>query len=195
MVAPYDGIVSAVNVAVGGRVNAGTEMVTMYSPAELEIRGLIPARYQQELARALENGQELTAMPANDTSSGVQKEYRLVRLAGEAKPGGVDGFFRALQPATVRITPGGLITLRLRRPSQDDLYRIPPTAIYDNARIYLLREGRLAGLAVDIVGTAHLDGESIRLVRGKQIKSGDALVLTRLPNATTGLKVEALGEK
>lgn len=194
-VAPYDGIISAVNVAVGGRVNAGTEMVTMYSPAELEIRGLIPARYQQELALALDHGQELTAQATGNSSNSARQEYRLVRLAGEAKPGGVDGFFRSLQPAAARITPGGLITLRLRRPPQDGLYRVPPTAIYDNARIYLLREGRLAGLTVDIVGTAHLDGESIRLVRGEQIQPGDVLVLTRLPNATTGLKVEAFGDK
>jgi multidrug efflux pump subunit AcrA (membrane-fusion protein) len=186
-VAPYDGIVSAVNLAAGGRVNAGTEMVTMYSPAGLEIRGLIPARYQGELVIALEEGVELTAYAADSTS-----EYKLVRLAGEAKLGGVDGFFRAKKPGSTHISPGGLVTLKLKRPSQTGVYKIPPTAIYDNARIYLLRDGRLSGVAVDLVGSAILDKESVRLVRGDSIKDGDQLVLTRLPNATTGLKVEAL---
>ena len=162
-------------------------MVTMYSPAGLEIRGLIPARYQGELAVALDGGAELTAYAADSTS-----EYTLVRLAGEAKPGGVDGFFRAKKPRSTHINPGGLVTLRLKRPPQSSLYRVPPTAIYDNARIYLLRDGRLSGVAVELVGSAILDKESMRLVRGDAIKDGDQLVLTRLPNATTGLKVEAL---
>ena len=186
-VAPYDGIVSAVNLAAGGRVNAGTEMVTMYSPAGLEIRGLIPARYQSELVVALDEGLELTAYAADSTS-----EYKLARLAGEAKPGGVDGFFRAKKPGSTHISPGGLVTLKLKRPPQTGLYKIPPTAMYDNARIYLLREGRLSGVAVDLVGSAILNKESVRLVRGDAIKDGDQLVLTRLPNASTGLKVEAL---
>ncbi len=186
-VAPYDGIVSAVNLAAGGRVNAGTGRVTMDSPAGLEIRGLIPARYQSELAVALEEGLELTAYAADSIS-----EYKLVRLAGEAKPGGVDGFFRAENPGSTHISPGGLVTLKLKRPPQTGLYKIPPTAIYDNARIYLLRDGRLSGVAVDLVGSAILDKESVRLVRGDAIKDGDHLVLTRLPNAATGLKVEAL---
>ncbi|MCP4007922.1 MAG: biotin/lipoyl-binding protein [Proteobacteria bacterium] len=190
--APYDGIVSAVNVAAGGRVNAGTEMVTMYSPSGLEVRGLIPARYQNELALALDGGQELVARAANSATEEEALKYLLVRLAGEAKPGGVDGFFQASVPATAGLSPGALITLRLKRPSQDGLYRVPPTAIYDNTRIYLLREGRLAGVLVDIVGAALFEGESIRLISSDEISAGDRLVLTRLPNATTGLKVEAI---
>ncbi len=190
--APYDGIVSAVNVAAGGRVNAGTEMVTMYSPSGLEVRGLIPARYQNELAIALDGGQELIARVANSAAEERALEYQLVRLAGEAKPGGVDGFFQARFPAVAGLSPGALITLRLKRPSRDGLYRVPPTAIYDNTRIYLLREGRLAGVSVDIVGAALFEGESIRLISSNEISAGDRLVLTRLPNATTGLKVEAI---
>ncbi len=195
-VAPYDGIVSAVNVAAGGRVNAGTEMVTMYSPSGLEVRGLIPARYQNELALALalalDGGQEVVARAANSATEEEALKYLLVRLAGEAKPGGVDGFFQASVPATAGLSPGALITLRLKRPSQDGLYRVPPTAIYDNTRIYLLREGRLAGVSVDIVGAALFEGESIRLISSDEISTGDRLVLTRLPSATTGLKVEAI---
>jgi len=193
-VAPYAGVISAVNVAAGGRVNAGTEMVTMYSPADLEIRGLIPARYQQELAQALDSGQLLSAQVTGASSGGQQLDFQLVRLAGEAKPGGVDGFFRAREAGAVGIAPGGLITLRLKRLPQNKLYRVSPTAIYDNTRLYLLREGRLAGVTVDIVGSAYFDGESRRLVRSEQIKPGDVLVLTRLPNATTGLKVDAINE-
>jgi len=191
-VAPYDGIVSAVNLAAGGRVNAGTEMVTMYSPEGLEVRGLIPSRYQNELASALDQGKPLSAWVSNSSAVKNAQEYVLVRLAGEAKPGGVDGFFRMKNPQGAHISPGALITLRLQRPAQDGLYSVPPTAIYENARIYLLREGRLQGVPIQIMGEVSLDGASLRLIRGEKINDGDLLVLTRLPNATTGLKVKAL---
>jgi len=187
-IAPYDGIVSAVNIAVGGRVNAGTEMVTMYAPGALEIRALIPNRYQAELGMALENGVVLQATnPVDDTV------YRLVRLAGEARPGGVDGFLQAADSSSVRISPGGILTLMLQRPAQQDLYQIPASAIYDNSRIYLLREERLAAAEIKIIGQARDEqGRSVRLVRSRDIQPGESLVLTRLPNASTGLKVKPI---
>ncbi len=190
--APYDGVISAVNVAAGGRVNAGTEMVTMYSRDELEIRGLIPARYHQELALALDRGEILKAQVVDIAASSSPIEFQLVRLAGEAKPGGVDGFFRAKRPDLARITPGSLLTLSLKRPAQNGLYQVPPTALYDNARIYLLRDGRLYGVRINIIGSAQIAGESIRLIHGAELVEGDKLVLTRLPNAATGLKVESI---
>ena len=186
-IAPYDGIVSAVNVAAGGRVNAGTEMVTMYAPGALEIRALIPARYQSELANALDEGLSLQATAASGSS-----EYRLIRLAGEARPGGVDGFLQASDSGSSRISPGSIVTLMLKRPAQDDLYQVPPSAIYDNSRVYLLLDGRLSAANIDIVGQANDADGAIRLVRSKDIKSGAQLVLTRLPNASTGLKVKAI---
>lgn len=194
VVAPYDGVIAAVMLAAGGRVNAGTEMVTMYSPQGLEIRGLIPAMYQAELAAALGEGKVLTARSPGRASAGEQVEYQLVRLAGESRPGGVDGFFRVRSEDAANIRPGGLVTLRLGRPPRPGVYSVPPTAVYDNSRIYLLREGRLAGVEVEIVGTVNLEDGAYRLVRSEQIADGEQLVLTRLPNATTGLKVEPVGQ-
>ena len=187
VMAPFDGIVSKVNVAVGGHVNAGSELVSLYSPADLEIRGLIPARYQGELAIALADGQTLHAL---SDPSGIA--YTLIRLSGDAKPGGVDGFFRALDTSKNELSPGGLITLKLKRPLQQGLYVVPPSAIYDNSRVYLLREGRLFGAPITIIGQARIDHQATRLVRSSEIRADDQLVLTRLPNATTGLKAEAI---
>lgn len=186
-IAPYDGIVSAVNVAAGGRVNAGTEMVTMYAPGALEIRALIPARYQSELAEALDKNVLLMA-----TASQLGPEYQLIRLAGEARPGGVDGFLQPKASKYPRISPGSIVTLMLKRPVQGDLYRVPPSAIYDNSRVYLLHDGRLQAANIDIVGQASDAEGAIRLVRSEDIKEGAQLVMTRLPNASTGLKVKAI---
>lgn len=186
-IAPYDGIVSAVNVSAGGRVNAGTEMVTMYAPGALEIRALIPGRYQSELAGELNKDVLLGA-----TASQGGAEYQLIRLAGEARPGGVDAFLQARDSGYSRISPGSIVTLMLKRPAQDDLYRVPTSAIYDNSRVYLLHDGRLRAANIDIIGQANDAGEAIRLVRSKDIKAGAQLILTRLPNASTGLKVKPI---
>lgn len=187
VIAPYDGVISLVDVAVGERVNAGAALVSMYSPDQLEVRGLIPERYQSEIMVALNNEQTLTA---KSTQTG--QKYELIRLAGRALPGGVDGFFRADSENTSIVKLDGVVSLILKRPAQTKLYRIPSAAIYDNTRIYLLREQRLAAVEIDIIGEMQYNGQTMHLARSEQISDGEQLVLTRLPNAISGIKVNPI---
>ncbi|MEE9447441.1 MAG: biotin/lipoyl-binding protein [Arenicellales bacterium] len=187
VVAPFAGVVSAVNIAAGQRVNAGAALVTMYAPDQLEIRGLIPEKYQAELTLALAAKQPLVAVSEQDDQT-----YILSRLSAQAQTGGVDGFFRAQSNEAGRAQLGALVSLRLKRPEQADLYRIPPAAIYDNNRVYLMRDSKLVAVAVDIVGQVTELGDTFRVVRSAAIGAGEPLVLTRLPNAITGLPVKAI---
>jgi len=187
VLAPTAGVITSVPVSVGDRVNAGQALVSMYALDQLEVRALIPAIYLREIQQALQTGNHPTAI---DPVSGIA--FTLSRLAGEAKPGGVDGFLQAEsdQPG---LSPGQLVSLKLQRPAQPGLYAVPAIAIYDNTRLYLLEDGRLLGTEIEIIGqTNNAQGEPVQLVRGKQLKDGATLVLTRLPNATSGLKAEAL---
>lgn len=185
VVAPYDGVVSALDIAEGDRVNAGMALISLYAPAGLEVRALIPTRYQAELSQHLQQGMPLTAQVDN-----LDQALMLDRLAGIAQAGGVDGFFTASGEAA-QLKPGGLLTLRLQRPSLDDVFAVPTEAIYNNTRLYLLRDGRMAGVDVAVVGQAQTaQGQRVVLVRSEEIDDAAAqLITTRLPNAATGLKV------
>ena len=63
-------------------------------------------------------------------------------------------------------------------------------AIYGNARLYTLRDGRLHGVDIEPVGqTRSASGETRLLVRSAELSAGTPIVVTHLPNAVEGLKV------
>jgi hypothetical protein len=56
-----------------------------------------------------------------------------------------------------------------------------------------MEDGRMRGLAVEVLGT-YLDegGAEQLLVRSDAVQAGDKVVVTHLPNAVTGLRIEAV---
>jgi RND family efflux transporter MFP subunit len=189
VIAPFDGIVATLPVAIGDRVQTAQVLMTLYPLDELEVRARIPIRYQAELQAGLPGMQPLEAQAE---LSGQQILLQLDRLAGEADPSGIDGFFR-VTAGTHRLRLGNLLKLNLQRPAQQNLVPIPFQAIYGNNRVYLLRNGRMHGIAVEPVGQ-HLkaDEPAALLIRSPAIQSGDKIIRTHLPNAVTGLKVEVI---
>ena len=187
LVAPFDGIIAVVEVAPGDRVRESDVLLKMYALNSLEVRARIPVRYQAEIQAALSDGQGL---PAQAELSGYPIELMLDRLAGEADPSGIDGYFRVSSGAA-QLRLGNLLKLQLQRPAQADLVPIPFQSIYGNNRIYLLREGRMHGIQVETVGQhVPTDASPALLIRSPEIKAGDRIIRTHLPHAVSGLKVK-----
>ena len=63
--------------------------------------------------------------------------------------------------------------------------------MYDNKRIYRIVDGYLEGLNVQVVGNFLQNTSEKLLVFSTLIKQGDEILLTHLPNAINGLKVES----
>lgn len=187
VVAPFDGIVAAVAVAPGDRVQAGATLLEIYPLADLEVRAHVAQRYQDELLTALESG---TALSARARSGGRELALPLLRVAGRGDPSGLDAFFRLPADAGVRL--GALLDLALPRPAVVDAIAVPYQALYGNGRIYLLRDGRLAGVDVEVLGPATAGDSAQVLVRGRGIGPGEPIVTTHLPNAVDGLPVQPL---
>jgi len=99
--APYDGIVSGVDVTVGDQVAKGAVLARMFALDSLQVRARIPAPYQAELVTALA-GQG--SLPATAAIGDTTLPLKLARIAGEAGPSGVDGLFEvAADPAALRL--------------------------------------------------------------------------------------------
>ncbi|MDJ0808344.1 MAG: biotin/lipoyl-binding protein [Gammaproteobacteria bacterium] len=187
VIAPFDGVVAAVGVAVGDRVQTAQVLLTLYPADGLEVRARIPVRYQAEIQEALNQDPQLNA---HAELAGHSIRLNLDRLAGEADASGIDGFFGVIEGAD-RLRLGNLLKLDLRRPLQPGLVSIPFQAIYGNSRIYLLREGRMQGIEVQTVGQYRpVDAPPALLIRSPEIKAGDRIIRTHLPHAVSGLKVK-----
>ena len=63
--APYDGIISSVQVTAGDQVSKGSILLSMYALDHLQVRARIPAPYQAELIASLDSGVPLQASAAS----------------------------------------------------------------------------------------------------------------------------------
>jgi len=189
--APYDGVVTAVEVTEGDQVAKGAVLVRLYAVESLEVRARIPAPYQAELIRAIAAGVPLRARAE---VGGATMVLELDRLAGEAGPSGVDGLFRvAAQGQRRLLRPGQVLNLRMARPQRSEVFAVPFRAVYGGERLYKLEDGRLVGVAIERLGS-HTgdDGERRLLVRSPRLQAGDWIVTTHMPNAIDGLRVEVV---
>ncbi|MDX1593942.1 MAG: HlyD family efflux transporter periplasmic adaptor subunit [Gammaproteobacteria bacterium] len=187
VIAPFDGLVAAVHVAPGDRVQVGAPLLEIYPRDALEVRARVAQRYQQELLDALDAGRPLRAWAE---VGGERLALVLRRVAGVADPSGSDAFFGLPPGADARL--GTLLELHLVRPPVAGAVAVPYRALYGNGRIYLLRDGRMAGVDVELLGPAAGDEDALALVRDERLAAGDRVIVTHLPNAVDGLPVEPL---
>jgi len=183
--APFTGIVAKVNVAVGDRVRSGDMLLSMYDNTALEIRAQIPTRYQEAVTNA-------SKLLATTQLNGQSLALQLDRTSGQINPnsGGIDGLFK-IKSGMDLLRLGQFLTLSLILPKQENIVALPYEAVYGINRIYKLIDGRMKGLEIERVGEQMTPiGKSRILVRSPKLKYGEQIIVTQLPNAMDGLKVQ-----
>ena len=185
VVAPFDGVVTGIEVAVGDQVSRNEPLLTVYPIQGLEVRARVPQVFQNELITALGQGQTLTAISDNG------HEFVLARFAGLSDPAGTEAVLE-LQGEPGGLRPGALLPLTLERPARQQAVDVPFSALYGADSVYLMTEdGRMQRVEVERIGEARSEnGERRLLIAGEQLTPGARLITTHLPNAVTGLKVE-----
>ncbi len=187
IIAPFDGFVEQLSVSIGDQVKENQVLLTFYSTEQLEVRAKIPSSFQHEIQKALYNKKKLVA---SADYAGVPLQLELNRLSGIADARGVDALF-TINSGNQWVRLGSSISLSLQRPIKNNVIVLPYSAMYDNKRIYRIVNGYLEGLNVQIVGNFLQNSSEKLLVFSPLIKQGDELLLTHLPNAINGLKVES----
>lgn len=186
IIAPFNGYVETLLVATGDQVKENQVLMSFYPVEQLEVRAKIPAAFRHELQQALNQGKELTATVG---IAGQPVQLKLDRLAGSADATGIDALF-SFSDGHDLIRLGSMLSLSLNRPVAKQVIAVPFSAIYDNDRIYLLKNERLEGVKVKQLGRyAKKYGQFSQLISSPRIQAGDRIVITHLPNAVTGLRV------
>ncbi|WP_227664285.1 efflux RND transporter periplasmic adaptor subunit [Marinobacter litoralis] len=186
VMAPFDGVVTDVQVAVGDQISRNQKLLSIYAVNGLELRARVPDSYRAELLTALAEGQELFAY-----SDQRDIRFRLERFAGTSDPAGTEAILK-LTGGSVGLLPGALLSVHLERPERNQAVAIPFSALYGADSVYLMTEdSRMQRIKVERIGEAYsANGERRLLVSGDQLTRGAQLITTHLPNAVTGLKVE-----
>lgn len=188
--APFAGRIARLSVAPGDRVRIGDTVLELYDTDALEVRAAIPAVYLPQVRATLADGNDLLAQGEID---GLNVDLRLTRLAARAPTtgAGVEGLFEVTAGGQ-ELPLGRFLTVRLSLPVQDRVIALPFEALYGTDRIYRLEEGRMRALTVERRGEwLAPDGTTRILVHSPELRAGDRIVTTRLPNALDGLRVSA----
>ena len=188
IIAPFNGFIDKVHVTAGNQVKENEVLVTFYPLEKLEVRAKIPAAFRNEIQRTLLDGIPLTATAI---IADIPVMLELDRVSGSADARGIDALFNITQGNNL-VRLGSTLSLAMQRPARKDVIAIPFSALYDNNRIYKLSNGRIEGVKVDRQGE-YVDsaGRIKLLISSPKIQPGDPIVITHLPNAVNGLRVEA----
>ncbi|MCZ6617907.1 MAG: biotin/lipoyl-binding protein [Gammaproteobacteria bacterium] len=183
--APFSGPVISVFVAPGDLSNLGTPLVELADASGFEVRVPIPEVHGDRFGQGENTGIVAT------TSTGL--EIPLIRLSSQVRPGqiGVDAFFKLAVEARKPMALGRLLDLTITLPAESNVVALPVQSIYENDRIYEVRDNRLRAIIIERVGEFQTENGQYRiLVRSHELSSGQKIITTQLPKAISGLLVE-----
>ena len=191
LVAPFDAYISEANAEVGRLLNVNDRVATLIDRNWIEVRfTLTDKQYGQ-----------IIATEGTVVGRGVEVVWRLgtrkftykaaiERVAAKinSSRGGVDVYARLSNPsAPVPIRVGAFVEVRVADRNYENVARVPGSALYNNSKIYVINNGRLAERKVEVIGRYGSDV----LVRG-EVKAGERMVLTRLTRPGGGLRAKEL---
>jgi len=185
--ASMDGVITDVTITAGDRVGANQGLLRLVPDRGYELRFAVPKDVAQSLRAALTINQPIMGTTERGDS------IRVDRVAGavNAQTGTVDVYAR-LEGSTTTPTLGAITAVRLRLPPIDGLAVVPTDALYGGNTLYRIREGQLESLAVESFGQRIGAAGTEVLIRSESLQSGDQILISRLPAATTGLRVEVI---
>ncbi len=190
--APFAGPILGVFVAPGDRSNLGTPLLDIADAGHFEVRVQVPDAYGERFARHLERRSPITARPGGE-SAAPETALHLVRLSGQVRQGqsGLDAFFRLpVESGAPSTALGRMIELAITLPEEIGVVALPVQSIYENDRIYAVKDNRLDAITVERVGELETDDGQFRiLVRSPELAAGQQIITTQLPRAITGLLV------
>ncbi len=192
--APFDGIILNIMVSPGERVRPGEVLLETYATGQVELRALLPQKFVAIIKQSLANEIPLPAKLQTDATESV---VFLSRISGLITDGGhgVDALFvinnEAAEELTIDdMTIGETLELTLFLPPVENAYSLPVSSIYGTNRIYRVEDERLVAVKVKKLGSQYINDNQFVLVSSEKLKAGDEIIITQLPHAVSGLKVE-----
>ncbi|MEO1693610.1 MAG: efflux RND transporter periplasmic adaptor subunit [Pseudomonadota bacterium] len=188
--APFSGYLTSVNAQVGRMVSSNDQVATLIDRDQIDVKFTLSDNEYGRLAGGEESALLGRAVQVRWDVGGKPVTYRATvdRIAArvQSTTGGVDVFARVSEPESGRVAlrPGAFVGIRLDDILFSDVLSVPPTAVYDRKRVYLIEDGRLKAQPITIVGT---DGDRL-LVTG-DIARGAQIATTRLSVPGTGVAV------
>lgn len=194
LVAPFDATIRSSAAEIGTIANANDVLVSMYQVDSLEARFVLTderfGRLQSSGAGVV--GREIELIW---NVGGVDYTFpgKIDRIGAEiaSARGGVELFaIVGKADEMLDLRPGAFVEIRLPDRVYANHFKLPDSSIYNGNTIYISVEGELVERTVRI---SAYDGDTVLVSGG--IEKGDEVLITRISEISSGLKVRSEGEQ
>ena len=190
--APFAGVLSSVDVALGREVSSNDEIAILIDLAALEAVIDISTG---DLQRLVDERGKLRPQPVwvRHNSAGIElvAQGTLLRSSAEVAPGSTGRVVFATLDAQgqAHLRPGDFVEVTIEEPALNNVAMVPAAAIDEQGEILLIGDdNRLIAQEIEIAGKL---GDQL-LIRGG--RDGDLFVKSRQPQLGAGIKVEPAQE-
>lgn len=188
--APFDGKITQVNVSIGDLVKKHAPLVSLYDLNEVYVQAQIPHNLQPTLFSALTNHKKILARPVNYPDVKLELDRLGSRVAVDSA--NINVYFKVPKNYSQLAPLGMTVSIMIDLPKVS-AYKIPSTALFGHDKAYLIKNNRLQQITVKRLSSMTEKKSYYLLIKSNEIHSGDTLLITQLPNAISGLKVNVLG--
>jgi RND family efflux transporter MFP subunit len=192
LVAPFAGVLSGVAVNTGKNLTANDKVADLIDTARLEVSFTLS---NAQFGSIVESGESITGRPAKvtwkvgDEELTYQATVERVGAEIDSTSGGVILYATITPDAQTLLRPGAFVSVRMQDKHYKNVLRAPDSALYDNDKVFVVEDGRLAARTVAVV--SHDGSEMLFRDSAKApINDGDQVVITQIREGGEGVRVE-----
>jgi len=190
--APFTGVVRSENAGAGRNVGANDVLVTLYDEAAVEVQFVVS---DSQFGRLASDPDGVIGRPVEIawTVGGTAILYDGVidRIGAEIRSerGGVELYARiAARKGASALRPGAFVEVRVPDKIYSQTVRLPETAVYGGAYVYVIEGDRMRRRDVTI---AAYTGSDVLIAGG--LDGGESVLTTQIADARDGLKIAEEG--
>lgn len=188
LTAAFDGTLTAVTLAAGGRVTANEQVAQLIDPAALEVSFRVStSQYAELLNEGALNGAPVT-VTLDVSGVDLSAEGRITRESATVGEGQTGRLIFAALDAAPGFRPGDFVTVAIEEPALEGVALLPAAAVSsDGAVLAVGEEDRLREVPVEVL---RRQGNDV-IVRAPQL-TGQMVVAARTPLLGAGIKINPL---
>jgi RND family efflux transporter MFP subunit len=192
LTAPFAGVLSGVSVNTGKNLTANDKVADLIDTARLEVSFTLS---NTQFGSIVESGESITGRAVavtwkvGDEQLTYQATVERVGAEIDSTSGGVVLYATIEPDARTLLRPGAFVSVSMPDKQYRGVLRAPDSALYDNDRVFVVRDSRLVARTVEVIG--HDGSEMLFRAAGETpINDGDQVVITQIREGGEGVMVE-----
>ena len=182
--APFDGTLSAVELARGNQGNNSHLVAHLTDLSRWEVSFVAPVSIYQNINALIGSKVQLRWTSGTAASAEVSAVITRAEIIVDRSEGGGRLYAELPENAARNIPPGAFVEVLYKGQSFTDVIAVPEEALFGSDTVYVIKEGRARKRLIEV---KHRSPGAV--LRAGDIEDGEQIVATRLPGIGDGIRV------